>query len=143
VFAISLQDGKSRGDEGDPGMRIEGVFRGARTFKTVEAGELIFSEGDAAEEMYGVVDGRVELRINDSVIAGLGPDESFGEMAIIDSSPRSATAIAAEDTTLAVIDRKQFLFLVHETPNFALQVMASLANRIRAHDRELSEGATS
>jgi CRP/FNR family transcriptional regulator, cyclic AMP receptor protein len=124
-------------------MRIEGVFRGAREVKTVPAGELIFSQGDAAEEMYGVVDGRVELRIHGALIADLGPDESFGEMAIIDSSPRSATAVATADTTLAVIDRQQFLFLVHETPNFALQVMASLANRVRAHDREQSEGATS
>lgn len=119
-------------------MRVEGVFRGARTTRTVPAGELVFAAGDTAEEMYGVIEGRVELLIDGVTIADLGPDDSFGEMGIVDSSPRSATAVAAEDTTLAVIDRQQFLFLVHETPNFALQVMASLAERVRVHDRQVS-----
>ena len=62
----------------------------------------------------------------------LGPDETFGEMAIVDGSARSATAVAVEDSTIAVIDRHRFLFLVGETPSFALQVMASLAERLRA-----------
>jgi len=59
-------------------------------------------------------------------------DETFGEMAVVDSSPRSATVIAVTDTRLAVIDRRMFLFLVHETPMFALQVMSSMAERLRA-----------
>jgi CRP/FNR family cyclic AMP-dependent transcriptional regulator len=53
-------------------------------------------------------------------------------MAIVDGSPRSATAVAVTDTKLAVIDRHRFLFLVQETPMFALQVMSSLAERLRA-----------
>ena len=52
-------------------------------------------------------------------------------MAIIDSSPRSATAVATADTVLAVIDKHRFLFLVQETPMFALQVMSSMAERFR------------
>ena len=54
-------------------------------------------------------------------------------MALVDSSPRMASATAVEPTTIAVIDRRQFLFLVHETPTFALQVMSSMAERLR-HD---------
>jgi CRP/FNR family transcriptional regulator, cyclic AMP receptor protein len=61
----------------------------------------------------------------------LGPDETFGEMAIVDSSPRSATVVAVTDTKLAVIDRRMFLFLVQETPMFALQVMSNMAERLR------------
>jgi CRP-like cAMP-binding protein len=53
-------------------------------------------------------------------------------MAIIDSSPRSGTAVAVVDTKLAMIDRSKFLFLVQETPMFALQVMSSMAKRLRA-----------
>jgi CRP/FNR family transcriptional regulator, cyclic AMP receptor protein len=53
-------------------------------------------------------------------------------MALVDKSARSATATALEDCKLAVIDKRRFLFLVHETPTFALQVMASLAERLRA-----------
>ena len=53
-------------------------------------------------------------------------------MAIIDSSPRSGTVIAVTDAKLAVIDRNKFLFLVQETPMFALQVMSTMAERLRA-----------
>ena len=52
-------------------------------------------------------------------------------MAIIDKSPRALTAVAAKDCSLAVIDQREFLFLVHETPTFALEVMSSLAERLR------------
>jgi CRP-like cAMP-binding protein len=52
-------------------------------------------------------------------------------MALVDSSPRSATAVATTDTVLAVIDRHRFLFLVQETPMFALQVMSAMADRVR------------
>jgi CRP-like cAMP-binding protein len=55
-------------------------------------------------------------------------------MAIVDTSPRSATTVAVTDTKLAVIDRHRFLSLVQETPMFALQVMSSLAERLRATD---------
>ena len=73
------------------------------------------------------------LSAHGRVIAKLGPDETFGEMALVDSSPRMATATAVEPTSIAVINRRQFLFLVHETPTFALQVMSSMAERLR-HD---------
>jgi CRP/FNR family transcriptional regulator, cyclic AMP receptor protein len=53
-------------------------------------------------------------------------------MAIVDGSPRSATAVAVADTKLAVIDRHRFIFLIDETPMFALQVMSSIAERLRA-----------
>jgi CRP-like cAMP-binding protein len=62
----------------------------------------------------------------------LGPDDTFGELSIVDSSPRRGTAVAISDVKLAVIDRKTFLFLVHETPMFALQVMASIGDRLRS-----------
>jgi CRP/FNR family transcriptional regulator, cyclic AMP receptor protein len=113
-------------------VKIQGVFRGADSTKTVPPGTVIFEEGDVGEEMFGIVEGKVELRLKSGRTLTLGPDESFGEMALVDGSPRSATAVALEETTLAVIDRRRFLFLVGETPRFALQVMASLADRLRA-----------
>jgi CRP-like cAMP-binding protein len=81
--------------------------------------------------MYGIVEGEIQLRLGDQVIRTLEADEVFGEMALVDSSPRSATAIATTDTVLAVIDKHRFLFLVQETPMFALQVMSSMAERFR------------
>jgi CRP-like cAMP-binding protein len=52
-------------------------------------------------------------------------------MALLDAEPRMATAVATEDTELAVIDRHRFLFLVQETPMFALSVMSAMAKRFR------------
>ena len=56
-------------------------------------------------------------------------------MAIVDSSPRSGTVVAVTDTKLAVINQGTFLFLVQETPMFALQVMSTIAERLRAETR--------
>ncbi|HSZ35644.1 MAG TPA: cyclic nucleotide-binding domain-containing protein [Acidimicrobiales bacterium] len=94
---------------------------------------VIFEMGEKGEEMYGVIEGKVELRLHDGRVIELGPDECFGEMALVDSSPRSATAVATEATKLAVIDRHRFLFLIHETPTFALQVMHGMADILRAN----------
>jgi len=97
----------------------------------VPAGAVIFEQGSPGEHMYGVIEGEVEIRTPRGFVRRLGPDETFGEMSVVDSSPRSATAVAVTDAKLAVIDRKKFLFLVHETPMFALQVMSSISDRVR------------
>jgi CRP-like cAMP-binding protein len=112
-------------------MKVAGVFRSATETKTLPAGAIIFKEGDAGEEMFGVIEGQVELSTASGHVFQVGPDEVFGEMALVDSSKRSATAAAATEVSLAVIDRRRFLFLIHETPMFALQVMSTLAERLR------------
>ena len=56
----------------------------------------------------------------------------FGEMALIDDAPRSATAVAVTDVELVPVSEKQFLFLVSQTPFFAIKVMRVLARRLRA-----------
>ena len=83
---------------------------------------------------FGIIEGEVEVRVPSGAVRLLGPDDTFGEMAIVDRSARSATAVAAVDTKLAVIDRRTFLFLVHETPTFALQVISTVAERLRSRD---------
>ena len=113
-------------------MKLPGLFLNAKNFQEVPAGTPIFEAGADGTEMYGVVEGEVEVRLPNGAVRKLGPDETFGEMAIVDSSPRSATVVAVTDTKLAVIDRRMFLFLVHETPMFALQVMSNMAERLRA-----------
>jgi CRP/FNR family cyclic AMP-dependent transcriptional regulator len=112
-------------------MTVVGLFRNAQDIVKVAAGDIVFKEGDAGDEMYGIVEGEIELRTPNKIIATLGPDDVFGEMAVVDSSPRMATATATTDSVLAVIDRHRFLFLVHETPMFALQVMSTMAQRFR------------
>jgi len=116
-------------------MSIPGLFYNAKTFTDVPSGTVIFEEGTTGTEMFGIVAGEVELRRSNGAVRRLGPDDTFGEMAIIDSSPRGGTVIAVTDTRLAVIDRDTFLFLVQQAPMFSLQVMSSLAERLRAETR--------
>ncbi len=113
-------------------VKVQGVFRAATDTREVAAGTVICAEGEPGKEMFGVIEGKVELRLHGGRTITIGPDETFGEMALVDSSGRSATATALENTKLAVIDKHRFLFLVGETPTFALQVMASLADKLRA-----------
>jgi CRP/FNR family transcriptional regulator, cyclic AMP receptor protein len=113
-------------------MKVPGLFANAKAFRDVPAGTVIFEEGTSGTEMFGIVEGEVELRRANGAVRQLGPDDTFGEMAVVDRSPRSGTAVAVTDTKLAVIDRSRFLFLVQETPMFALQVMSSMAERLRA-----------
>ena len=112
-------------------MRVEGVFRAATATSEVPAGTVIFRSGDSGSEMYGIVSGAVRLESPEGAVVDIGPDEVFGEMAIIDHEERTATATAVTDCVLAVIDSRQFLWLVHETPTFALQVMRTMARRLR------------
>jgi CRP-like cAMP-binding protein len=115
-------------------MTIRGVFRAADEIRDVQPGEVVFSEGSEGHEMYGVISGSVALSKAGQPIATIGPDGTFGELALIDHAARSLTATAAEATQLAVINERTFLYLVQETPTFALQVMRSLAERLRQHD---------
>jgi CRP-like cAMP-binding protein len=102
--------------------------------RTVPAGEVIYREGDEGNHMYGIVSGAVELRKGSVVVATLGPNDVFGERALIDHLPRNVTAVAVEETALADIDRRTFLFLVHESSTFALGIMGALASRLRDYD---------
>src|SRR5215475_13585464 len=100
-----------------------------RSFK---AGETIFREGDPADELYVIQKGEVEVRRDGRVLDTLAEKQIFGEMALIDHAPRSATAIALSDVVLVPVAEKQFLFLVSQTPYFALNVMRALARRLRS-----------
>ena len=112
-------------------MKVKGLFMNAQQTLNVAAGDVVFRQGDVGNEMYGIVEGQIQLQTTDRIVAILGSDDIFGEMSLVDSSPRMATALAATDTVLAVIDRHRFLFLVQETPTFALSVMSAMADRFR------------
>ena len=77
----------------------------------------------------------VEIRSGNRLFETLGENEIFGEMALIDASPRSADAVAKTDAILAPITEKQYLFLVKHTPHFALKVLRVLARRLRSQNK--------
>lgn len=105
-----------------------------RTFK---AGETIFKEGDSAGELYVIQSGRVRIQTRNQLLDTLGENHIFGEMALIDDVPRSASAVAETDVSLIPVSEKQFLFLVSQTPFFALKVMRVLAQRLRTMNRAI------
>jgi CRP-like cAMP-binding protein len=115
-------------------VTVKGVFVRANETRTYSPGEVVFARGDESAQMFGVVSGAVELRRAGEPVVVIGPGATFGEMGIISKAPRSLTAVAAEESEIAMIDERTFLFMVQETPMFAIQVMQSLAERIRQLD---------
>lgn len=98
---------------------------------TFNAGDVIFAAGDKGDKMYVVRIGEVEIERDGKLVETLSAGGIFGEMALIDGSPRAATARAKTACEVAPITEKTFLFLVHETPYFAIAVMRTLADRLR------------
>jgi CRP/FNR family transcriptional regulator, cyclic AMP receptor protein len=100
-----------------------------------KAGDVIFREGDEAKELFVIKSGQVRIQIGNRTVTELAAESIFGEMALIDSEPRSATAAAVTDVELVPVSEKQFLFLVSQTPYFALKVMRVLAQRLRVTNK--------
>jgi CRP-like cAMP-binding protein len=95
------------------------------------AGTTVFSEGDPGDRLYVVKSGTVSLSAHGAELETVGPGGLFGEMAVIDREPRSATAVTESECELVAIDKRRFWFLVQETPYFAEIVMRVMAERLR------------
>jgi CRP-like cAMP-binding protein len=97
--------------------------------------EVVFAEDSPGKEMFIVHSGKINLykerQDKRVLLATVAPGEFFGEMALVDASPRSATAVAAEDTQLIVLDEPKFLYLLRQQPEFALVVMQKLCEMLR------------
>jgi hypothetical protein len=105
------------------------------TERYVEASEAVFTQGDRGDALYFIVDGTVKIVRDDRVIAEMGTQEVFGEMALLDASPRSATALAVTPATLLRIGQDEFAFILRERPEVAAGVLRVLTRRLRAaHD---------
>lgn len=113
--------------------------------RTFAKSEAVFEENAPGNEMYVVHSGRVSLYKEQgrTLLTTLGPGDFFGEMALVDDSPRSATAIADEDNTgLVALDRAKFLYLLRHQPEFALIVMEELCQRLRETTAQATAGRT-
>ena len=115
----------------NPRIKIH-LFKKDDPFLSFNRGDVIFSQGDLGDEMYIVRVGRVELRIGENLLYTVDQDEVFGEMAIVDDSPRSATAIALEDCQVVAVGQKRFLQAVQANPVFAFLMLKVLSHRLRA-----------
>ena len=108
---------------------LAGVQSSLREFK---AGEIIFKQGEFGRELFVVKSGKVELRVGSHVLDTLSSQNIFGELALIDAAPRSATAVALTDVTLVAVGYAQFMSLASE---FALNVMREISRRLRDQAR--------
>ena len=96
-----------------------------------DAGDTIFVQGDEGDRLYVVSQGRVEIVKDAQRLALLAPGHSFGEMALIESAPRSATARCLDATKLLTIARDDFDDLLNLYPSIARAVAEVLAVRLR------------
>lgn len=117
-------------------MNTLDLFRNAREFESYPAGQTIFSVGEVGALMYVVKDGELDILVNGKIVETVGAGGIIGELALIDTQPRSATVVAKTACQLVPIDEKRFAFLVQQTPYFSLYVMRVLANRLRKMDAQ-------
>src|SRR5256714_8779415 len=107
----------------------------------------LFRAGDEGDAMYLIERGKVRICVQgtdgrDMTLAELGRGDFFGEMALLDGQRRSADAIVAEDSRLAVLSREHFLSFMRSSPDIALEMLTALANRLRHTDELLRRSAT-
>ena len=97
----------------------------------VPAGKVLMRQGESGSDMMIVVRGSVAVERDGSRLNTLGPGDFFGEIALVDGGPRTATITAEDPTTLLVISHRDFHSMMDEFPEVASQVMNALANRVR------------
>lgn len=104
--------------------------------KEFKENDIVFEENTHGSEMYVVHSGTVKLTSMapgyEVALGEMGPGDFFGEMALCDSAPRTATAtVTQKNTRLVVLDKEKFLYLISQQPIFALTIMHALCQRIR------------
>lgn len=111
--------------------------------KAIRKGELLFRQGDEGTALYIILEGRIKISVSrrtDTVtLAILGQGEFLGEMALLDDLPRSADAMALEDSQLYALNRKDFLSFLKNNENAVHAVLTALSLRLRKTDNLLAE----
>src|SRR5512143_2029106 len=113
--------------------------------ESVEAGRTIFSQGDKGDAFYLIHSGAVRIVLESTdgrgeTIAVLGPQQCFGEMALLSAEPRSATVIAVKDTTLWKLSREAWDDLIAKHPSWLLHFCAILSQRLSRLEKQYSQG---
>jgi CRP/FNR family transcriptional regulator, cyclic AMP receptor protein len=101
---------------------------------TVGPGRVLCREGSVGREFFLIVEGRASVRRKDRKIATLGPGRYFGELALLDRLPRSASVIADTDMTLLVLEQRAFIGILDSVPSLARKLLGAMAVRLREAD---------
>jgi CRP-like cAMP-binding protein len=107
-----------------------------KSVKSYEPGQVIFKEGEAGNEMFIIIEGEVEIRKRTSMetaktLTTFKPGDIFGEMALIDNKPRSATAVAIKASRMLALNEPMFMAMIQRNPDFAKKMIQLLAERVR------------
>jgi CRP/FNR family transcriptional regulator, cyclic AMP receptor protein len=100
------------------------------------AGKVLTREGQQGDEFVIVLEGEVEVRQRDRVVATRGPGEYVGEIALLDKRPRTATVVATTPVSIEVLSRREFMSLLAQAPELAEQIMATMAQRLADLDAQ-------
>jgi CRP-like cAMP-binding protein len=100
----------------------------------VDAGKVLISEGAAGHEFFVIMDGNAKVSRGGRKVAHLGPGDAFGELALLDQSPRNATVTAETPMELVVLGHREFAGILDEVPGFARKLLAGMAHRLREAD---------
>ncbi len=103
----------------------------SQTMVRYERGKTIVTEGQAGVLMYVVVEGKVAVTIKGKLVEKVGPGGVFGEMALVDRTPRLATVVSETDCGLLAIGRNTFLDLIRASPDFAVSLLSAVGARAR------------
>jgi CRP/FNR family transcriptional regulator, cyclic AMP receptor protein len=104
---------------------------------------VVFFENDQGDALFMILEGRIRVTIlgddgREVILTMLSPGDFFGEMALLDHEPRSATAIAADETELIVLHRADFQGLVAENPSISTALIRVLTGRLRRANQQIS-----
>ena len=100
------------------------------------AGKVLTREGEQGDEFVIVLEGEVEVRQGDRVVATRGPGEYVGEIALLDKRPRTATVVATTPVLVEVLSRREFMSLLAEAPELSEQILATVAQRLADLDAQ-------
>ena len=101
---------------------------------TIKEGKVLERQGTVGYECYVIVEGEAKVERNDRVITTMGPGAYFGELALLDKGPRSATVQALTDMTVLVMGPREFATALDRIPGLSTKIMAGLARRLRDMD---------
>lgn len=112
-------------------MNAADLFKHETETTDLAPGEFLFREGELGDCMYVLLEGAVDVIIGGITVEQSARGALLGEMALIDRSPRGATVVATEPTSLVRVDERRFNFIIQQNPFFARHVMKVLVDRLR------------
>jgi CRP-like cAMP-binding protein len=103
----------------------------------IEAGRNVVEQNATGHEAFVILEGEAEVIRNGTTVTTLGPGAAFGELAILDGGPRTATVVATTPLRLLVLGQREFGALIDEVPGLAHKLLTAMARRIRDLDQQI------